>query len=135
MTDATIGRNSWTFEYQVKEVLDACRARMKYHEERIAWWKNERDEVEKKLRDSGVTFNEPTYTGGARLEARLDDTLTSRLAECRTSVNWHENRYNDYEAFEEALFRETAMDNPATLHLTADDVNFFFRDASMKRGW
>lgn len=130
MESETIGRNAWTFNYSAGEVLRGCMGRVDYHTRRLAHWKLERDNVEKEMREHGVTFHEPTYSGGGPLQAKLDESLSTRLSECRVSISYHAHKLETYSPFLKALQRE---DEGRLLWLTADDVDFFFTDQQMRR--
>ena len=51
-------RELWRFEYTANKLAEAAAIKMKFHEERLEWWKVKRREVMGKIRSEGIEIDE-----------------------------------------------------------------------------
>lgn len=118
----TANRNAWRFPFPVSVVRDATQERADHHIARCRWWKTELDAAEKKLRSEGLSFREQPVSGGNRLDAVIDPTLSGRVAECRAKIREHISAGDDYLAMLTGLAR---FGDDDTIELDADDIRHF----------
>ncbi len=82
-------RTEWEFEYQAGDLLAAAQKEFDRREERIEYWKEQREQVLEKLKNEGLDitrWNEGEYTKasvGTRIDVGFDAKLMGRLQECQ----------------------------------------------------
>jgi hypothetical protein len=121
-------RGSWRFEYKASDLIPACQKRIRYHAERLEYWRKEARDTEEKIRSAGVQLQEFSVTGGSRFEARVDELLGRRLSEAKQKVSKHDGYLEQFQVF----LREFQREVTRVYNLQLGDVIFFglhdFRD-------
>ncbi len=116
----------------MNKLLAAAQTKKGWHEGRLKWWGDKRDEIKEKIRSEGIEIDESVAFGsenymnnksthrGASVSIRND--LVQDLNECVNKVSEHQNKIKDYDAWEQVL----ASQGQATFDLYQDDWLFFF---------
>ncbi|MGH8041532.1 MAG: hypothetical protein ACREPN_05760 [Rudaea sp.] len=124
-------RDQWRFEYAAGKLAEAAAVKMKFHRERLEWWKTKRKEVMDKIRSEGLEIDEKIAVGYVSPKAQdwqrssqisVRDDLRSNLDECQTKLSHHTTQLRDYDGWHQAL--SANPDVPLRLHI--DDWLFFF---------
>jgi len=117
-------RGKWTVRLATTEVLDHANARARHHLKRKADWEVEQRQAESELKEKGLEFREMAMTGGNRVEAILDPQRQARLQECRSKVEQHGRKADEYHSFARALM-VMANNNVPEVELDAEDIGYF----------
>jgi len=124
-------REEWTFEYTASKLADAAQAKVDWHRERLAWWKDKKDEVMGTIRKEGLEVDEKISLGfsspksrdwerGAQVMVRND--LQKDLDECMEKLKAHTLKLNEYSGWQQVLSA-----NPESRQsLDINDWLFFF---------
>jgi hypothetical protein len=91
-------RNEWKFTYTAAKLADGADAKLKFHEERIIYWKRQKDDLVAEIRKDGLEVSEGTalgysnpksrdYERGAKVMVRND--LKEKLDECMEKLAYH----------------------------------------------
>jgi hypothetical protein len=115
-------RTHWEFDYSVELVLKAARDRVRYHRDRIAWWQQEMDQAEAKLKEKGFEYRRERHSLGEEVSIVGDPGLAKRVAECEEKIQGHRSELIVYEHWVRALETRRAED---TLALRIDDIVYF----------
>lgn len=124
-------REKWRFEYAAGKLAEAADVKMKFHEERLEWWKVKRREVMDKIRSDGIEIDEKISLAYASPKARdwersaqvtVRDDLRNRLVECQDKLVHHTQKRHEYNGWLQVL-----VANPEQhLRLDIQDWLFFF---------
>lgn len=124
-------RKEWEFEYTASKLAEAAQAKVKWHNERLEWWKNKKNEVFATIRKEGLEVDEKIslefknpksrdWDRGAQVMVRND--LQKDLDECMEKLQAHTLRLNEYCGWQQVLAANT--ENRQSLDI--DDWLFFF---------
>ncbi len=124
-------RKEWEFEYTASKLAEAAQAKVKWHNERLEWWKNKKNEVFATIRKEGLEVDEKIslefknpksrdWDRGAQVMVRND--LQKDLDECMDKLQAHTLRLNEYGGWQQVLAANT--ENRQSLDI--DDWLFFF---------
>ncbi len=114
-------RTDWKVKVSAGKLGQACNERILYHRGRASWWLKEWEAAEKELRASGISLRHQEVTGGTRTEARLDDSMAARIAECENKAKSHRKSVDTFRAYA-AFFNLAGAMN---FEVNADDVLYF----------
>ena len=126
-------RNQWKFDYSASEILQATESKLKFHHERLAWWKNKKEDVISMIREEGLEIDEniameyispKSRDWGTQVTVR--DDLRKDLNECLKKLSYHTDLINDYAAWQQVL----RVNPENSLNLDHDDWLFFFGQVS-----
>lgn len=126
-----MNRKDWSFQYPASTLSAAARAKLAYHEERLTFWKNAKDEVLGRIRSEGIEVDEKRVLGfrnpkerdwdrGAKVMVRND--LQLELDECLEKLGHHTGKRTEYAGWSHAL--EANPDS--CFQLDIDDWLYFF---------
>lgn len=127
-------RKDWTFDYTAARIAEAAQARIALHEERLGYWRGQREDVLAKLRSDGLEIDEkivlayPTpkaqdWARANRITVR--DDLRQQLDECHEKLRHHTELLRDYEGWLAML----SANPEARLPLDVQDWQHFFGGA------
>lgn len=120
--ERTSERNHWRFDFSASRVLTGAQHCLSYHGGRLEYWLGEIDNVNAKIKESGVEIRERSFTGGAEFEAVVDQELAKRKQHCQRRIDYHRAQMVAYKSWIAALGSE---EGPRRLGLTVEDVQFF----------
>jgi hypothetical protein len=124
-------RDQWRFEYAAGKLADAAATKIRYHSERLAFWKAKRTEVLNTIRAEGLEIDEKIVIGHSSPKARdwehssmisVRDDLREKLEECQRKLAYHSGKHVEYDGWHQALSANS--DVPLRLHI--DDWLYFF---------
>lgn len=126
----------WEIHKVAKDVLAALVDRIKYRDERIAFWQRQLDIAEDKLRSEGVTLSRKfdqfgktttTYANSVNgnVQVHIAPDLQRAVSEADAKLREHEGVKRDMEQWLTFL---SAMDPQDRLTLKFSDFLYFFRD-------
>ncbi len=108
-----MNRINWKFSYAASRLLDAAATKQAWHQGRLNWWADKRDDVKKTIKaegieiDESVAFGTDNYMGNkstyrnSSVNIRAD--LVTDLTECVNKVSEHQNKIKDYAAWVQVL--------------------------------
>lgn len=126
-----MNRHTWNFPYGADKLLIAAMDKKTYHEGRMKWWADKRDETKTKLQASGIeisesvaasannSFSTSNYRGHT---VSLNHEMVNNMNECVEKVRTHENLIKEYSAWVEVL----ASQGQSSFNLNQDDWLYFF---------
>ncbi len=117
-------RNKWTVKVAPAILVERCKERMAYHQDRLGTWKEARVKADSAVRARALKIE----TGGALDEDRVEPALARRLKECEQKVSYHQSEIERFLAFKAMCTLYTKQSphaEPAMLDLNADDVLYF----------
>lgn len=115
-------RDDWVFTYEANVLMDSAKQQADYHRERHQFWNREESAAEADLKAKGLTLRDFAVTGGARIEAVVDQSIGNRYYEAKRKREDHEHRLAEYERWMRALAGVTTR---TELTLDIEDVAFF----------
>lgn len=123
-------RNEWEFSYTASQLLEAAKAQLAFRQERVVVWEAKKEEVMKKIRESGLTVHESVsaqfsnYTSNRNRGAQVivDETLQGDLDECIEKISTHRDAATQYNAWVQVF----EANKSATLTLKVNDWLYFF---------
>jgi hypothetical protein len=124
-------RREWKFQFATSKVLAAVRAKIDFHDEHMAFWRDKREEVMAEIRKDGIQVNEKIALSLANPKARdwerggdvmIRNDLQISLTETFQKLGYHTRLRDTYDGWRQAL--EATTDQ--TLALDIDDWLFFF---------
>jgi len=115
-------REDWTFPYTVEQVYKAANERLLHHQERLAYWEQEREDVRANIESGGISIKEFEVTGGKRLDAQIEPTLLKRLNEAQEKITKHQAQVISYDQWAIALSGRPGDDQ---LWLDHEDILYF----------
>lgn len=116
-------RDEWRFQFKVGDVHEAAKAERDYHNGRADWWKGERTEAERNLREHGIDVKHFEITGGTQAQAQLDPSLAQRLTQSEGKMRGHQKSAQEFDRWAIALSKRQADD---TIDLDKADFDYFF---------
>lgn len=122
-------RADWKFPFTPGEIAEAASRRMEYHEERMVFWGNAREEAKAAIEEKGFEVRDYAVTGGQRAEVVVDPALAQRLGEADRKLKEHNEKTEIYGGWFRVL--ERASNHPFCpdpLLLDHDDIRFFGLD-------
>lgn len=117
------GRQEWKFRFTAKEVAEAVHRKVVHHASRLEFWQGEAELAEVKMRSEGIKLTAQPVTGGHRLQALIDPTIGQRMEECRSKIQEHERKREEYAAYLRAA--QIAVEQGELLTVDVDDIRFF----------
>jgi hypothetical protein len=114
-------RLNWTFQYGAEVLGEAAKARQQHHEARLLFWETTKAVAETELRDSGISLRDYEVSGGKRIEAVVDPSLSNRYSEATERVDSHYFKLGEYDRY----IRAFAASGSKVFELTIDDMNYF----------
>lgn len=135
-------RDDWTFRYTAKQLAEATKTKIDYHNRCLGFWTAQRDEIIAQIRADGIEVSEKTvlqaersvlssprahdWSSGGEIMIRND--LRKSLSETYEKLAYHTAFRDQYDGWLRAL-----SDSPDSSHeLNMDDWLFFFgRDVSV----
>lgn len=124
-----MNRKAWNFPYAADKLLDAARAKVAFHKDRLKWWEGKKQEVLALIRAEGIEIDESvaagegygkSYTRQETVMIRND--LREDLEEVQAKVKEHRGKIADYGAWAEVL----ASQGGSKFDLHQEDWLFFF---------
>lgn len=105
-------RDNWKFTYTASRLAEGAETKLKFHEERIAFWKKQKDELVAEIRKDGLEVSESTalgyaspksrdYERGAKVMVRND--LKEKLDECMEKLAYHTGKRRDFAGWVQVL--------------------------------
>lgn len=134
----TSRRDIWKISKNQEEVSSAITKMIEYHEKKLKFWDNKKDEFLETLKKDGVVIDtslvEQYGKGGYetsnslsnnrnRFQVSVDTDLQRKLTETVDKVNLHTQKLKDYKNWK--TFVDSVYPN-SELELTFDDYVFFF---------
>ena len=98
-------REEWRFEYTANNMATAAETKIKFHAERLEWWKSKRHEVMDKIRSEGIEIDEKISLAYLSPKSRdwaqstqvtIRDDLRNNLSECQEKLAHHTQKQNEY---------------------------------------
>lgn len=89
-------RNRHKFKYKASVLKVACDEKVKYHEGRLSFWKDEQKKAAAKAKDAGVEIREYEVTGGVNVDVVVDPSVVNRLNECKNKIRRHQEKIEEY---------------------------------------
>lgn len=80
-------RNEWKFDYTARNLAAAARERLEFHQERLAFWKQKRDEVLAQIRSEGVEVDEKILLGYRNPKSRDWEQVLAANPESRLALD------------------------------------------------
>jgi hypothetical protein len=125
-----MNRGLWEFEYTASRLAEAATAQREYRKSRVAVWEGKKEEVMRKIKDSGLTVHEGVaaqlsgYSNSVRGGAAVmvDPTLQTDLSECVSKIQEHQKAATEYDGWIQML----SANPEARLKLKYHDWMFFF---------
>jgi hypothetical protein len=124
-------KSEWKFEYTGSKLADAARAKIAYHDERIASWSKRREEIVATIRAEGIEVDEKIALAYRSPKARdwdhggdvmIRNDLRRDLIECFKKLAYHTELRDTFDGW-----RQVLEANPEhRLSLQIDDWLFFF---------
>ncbi len=124
-------RKDWTFDYTAARLAEAASGKIVHHEERLAYWRGQREEVLAKLRSEGLEIDEKIVMSYANPKAQdwaranritVRDDLRVQLDECHEKLRHHTELVRDFEGWLAML----SANPEARLPLDVQDWQHFF---------
>lgn len=124
-------RDEWVFNYKIETIAEATTNKLQFHQDRLKWWKEKKEQVMAKIREDGLEIDENIvmeylspksrdWERGAQVTVR--DDLKKDLDECLKKLAHHTAFIDDFNGWNQLL-----VGNPnATLGLDHSDWLFFF---------
>jgi len=124
-------RDNWKFTYTAARLGEGADAKLKFHEERFAFWKKHKEELVAEIRKDGLEVSEGTalgyfhpksrdYERGAKVMVRND--LKDKLDECMEKLAYHAGKKHEYAGWAQVL-----KANPEDrLEADMEDCLFYF---------
>ncbi|AKU11261.1 hypothetical protein AzCIB_1356 [Azoarcus sp. CIB] len=124
-------REEWKFDYTTDQLGEAAQGKLRFHEERLAFWQQKRKSVMDTIRAEGLEVDEKIATAynnpkardwhrGAQVMVRND--LQKDLDECLEKLEWHTARRDEYDGWHQFLRAQTGK----VQQLDINDWLFFF---------
>lgn len=124
-------RSDWKFPYSAARLAEAAAAKLAYHDERVKWWGEKREEVMGTIRAEGLEIDERLvlahpnpkardWERGAKVMVRND--LQSDLEECLAKLRYHSEKRRDYDGWSQVL----QANGQSQLELDIEDWLFYF---------
>lgn len=126
-------RSKWKFQYKVQDLLEAATKKKDFYQGRLDFWSKAKDETVKKIKDSGIVFDEslanapdqPYHNSGRQSSVYIDSTLRDDLSESERKILEHKDNVAIYEAWIEILSSQPPKN---IYNLNHDDWLFFFSE-------
>lgn len=124
-------REEWRFEYTANNLAAAAEKKIKFHAERLEWWKSKRHEVMDKIRSEGIEIDEKISLAYLSPKSRdwaqstqvtIRDDLRNNLSECQEKLAHHTQKQHEYVGWQQIL----AANPEQRLRLDIHDWLFFF---------
>jgi hypothetical protein len=122
-------RNEWTFEMPANQIAEAAVAKLKHHEQRLAFWKKAEAEVMADVKDKGLSVETSlagdNYSNKSRAygpQIVIDDIFHRRLNEAAEKIREHTDKVAEYDGWVQVLTAHKDRSFP----LNADDYLYFF---------
>ncbi len=124
-------KDEWKFDYTAAKVAEAARAKIGYHESRLAFWKGKREEVIATIRAEGIEVDEKIVLAQRHPKARdweqggevmIRNDLRKDLAECFGKLAYHTELRDSFDGWRQVL--EANPENRLSLQI--DDWLYFF---------
>ncbi len=122
-------RREWKFSYPISEVREGANKKSLYYNGRLEFWKNQKIEVERAIKESGLVIDESltdtisNMNYGRGSSVQIDPKLSKDFKECFDKIREHESNVLDYLAWIQLL---DSRPQNETLSLDKDDWIFFF---------
>lgn len=114
-------RLNWTFQYGADVLGEAAKEKREHHEARLLFWETTKAIAEAELRETGISLKDYEVSGGKRIEAIVDQSISNRYNEATERVSSHQFRMDEYARY----IRAFAASGSKVFELTVDDMNFF----------
>lgn len=115
-------REDWQFPYTVEQIHKAANERSLFHEERLAYWEAELEDVRTSIESSGISLKEYDVTGGKRYDVQIEPTLLKRLQESQEKISHHQVQAKSYDQWAIAL---SSRPSAETIWLDHEDILYF----------
>ena len=124
-------RTEWKFNYRADQLAEAAQQKLRFHEERLTFWRQKKQDVMTTIRAEGLEVDEKIATSfsnpksrdwqrGAQVMVRND--LQKDLEECLEKLEWHTARRDEYDGWYQVLCAQADKQ----LELDIQDWLFFF---------
>lgn len=115
-------RVDWLFVYPVSVVYSGAQSKLQYHEQRLAYWRSEREKAVEAVKSAGFEVREYEVTGGKDTQVVVDHTLTARLAQASGKLREHTAKVKDFKQWVAVLGTQAGE---KLVELTMDDALYF----------
>lgn len=121
-------RDKWEFQFTSRQLIDACKKRIKRHKDRRTFWKARQNKIMEEIKKRGLTVveSEGGSTYGSKFglgpQIAVDVTFQQKLQETSAKIKEHHAKLGQYEMWLEVL---TGSPNK-TYQLHTEDYMFFF---------
>src|SRR5271166_1672229 len=104
-------REKWEFPYAADKLLAAAQAKVKHHEGRLKAWEKVREDMKKKIGESGLEVDEGADTGDEFYRfssnrsptVQINSEMLRHLNQAAEKVKLHRTHVQDYGAWMEVL--------------------------------
>lgn len=131
-------RTDWKFTYTAAKLAEGATTKLKFHEERIVWWKKRKEDLVAEIRKDGLEISEGAalayshpksrdYERGSRVMVRND--LQEKLDECMEKLAHHTGKRLEYDGWIQVL-QANAEDR---LAVDIQDWLFYFGKIERKK--
>ena len=127
-------RNDWKFDYPAKQLAEAVREKIVFHDAQLDFWKAKRTEVMVTIKEEGIEVSEKIVLGFNNPKARdwdrggevvIRNDLRKALTETFEKLKYHTQRRDTYDGWEQML--RANLSNSLALDIS-DWLFFFGRD-------
>lgn len=119
-------RQEWKFSYQASKLLDASKAKLAFHTDRLDWWEKKKTEVLETVKAEGLEIDESVALGysnsGRSTSVNIRNDLLRDLNECVSKIEEHKSKVKVYDSWIQVL----SSQGDASFDLHQDDWLFFF---------
>lgn len=105
-------RDNWKFTYTAARLAEGAEVKLKFHDERIAWWKKHKEALVAEIRKDGIEVSEGAALGYASPKARdyergsrvmVRNDLKDKLDECMEKLAEHTGKRREYAGWIQVL--------------------------------
>jgi len=124
-------RNEWKFDYTAARLVDGVQTKIAHHQDRLAYWRGQRETVLSTIRAEGLEIDEKIVMGYQSPKSRdwdranrvtVREDLRHQLDEVLDKLKSHTEQLTQYDGW-----RQMLLANPqAQLALDIDDWLYFF---------
>ena len=132
-------RDQWKFRYTARQLAEAAKSKISFHQGRFDYWDARRKEVIDQIKADGIEVNEKSVLQFATPKMRdfqqggdimIRNDLRKSLAESYDKLAYHIGRRDTYDGWQQVL----GANADDTIELDIDDWLFFFGQDTAKEG-
>ncbi len=94
---------NWSVDVLASTLLTAAKKKVEFHQARLDHWQARRGEVEKDLKEKGVSFRHNdarysnTYAGMGQLDVAIDPTLLRLMQDVEGKIQTHAGKVREFQ--------------------------------------